>query len=91
MKLPTTFKEALSTQPTVYSQYWLTLKGTPAIALLTASQQEVLGDFLAVLTFFCNDTLETRRLWPSFRTLLFETAQGGGEHGVSGEQILKIL
>lgn len=54
-------------------------------------QKQVIDDTLASIMYFGDDTPEARRCWPHFRKLLFDLAQFGGEDGIPGEHLFKVL
>lgn len=75
----------------MYRDFWCTQPRTGVLAVLNGMQKEVIGDTLASMGYFSDDTPEGRHCWPEFRKLLFNLAQFGGEDGVPGEHLFKVL
>ncbi|KAI1789297.1 hypothetical protein LXA43DRAFT_1096457 [Ganoderma leucocontextum] len=91
INIPKSFKEAHSTSPAAYREYWLSLKRSSAFSLLTANQKDVIRGTLATMRFFCDDSPQTRCQWPHFRKFLFRVSEMAGEDGIPGEQLFGAL
>ena len=79
------------TPKSLYRDFWGAQPRTGVLAVLNSVQKEVISETLASMEFFSDDTAEGRRCWPEFRKLLFDLAQFGGEDGIPGEHLFKVL
>lgn len=75
----------------MYRDFWDAQPSTGVLALLNGMQKEVISETLASMEYFSDDTPEGRRCWPHFRKLLFDLAQFGGEDGIPGEHLFRVL